>query len=83
MVREDEEYIIRISNTGCQLEAKELPHIFDSFFRGSNVEKKPGSGLGLYICRQWMHLMEGEVTATVNSDKGEPVMTVQVAVRLA
>ena len=82
-IREEEEYIIRISNTGCQLEAKELPHIFDSFFRGSNVEKKPGSGLGLYICRQLMHLMEGEVTATVNSDKGEPVMTVQVAVRLA
>lgn len=82
-ILEEEEYIIRISNTGCQLEAKELPHIFDSFFRGSNVEKKPGSGLGLYICRQLMHLMEGEVTATVNSDKGEPVMTVQVAVRLA
>lgn len=80
MVREDEEYIIRISNTGCSLEDKELPHIFDSFFRGSNVEKKPGSGLGLYICRQLIHLMEGEITASVVPAN---VMVVQVAVRLA
>lgn len=71
MQREEEEYIIRISNTGCNLEDKELPHIFDSFFRGSNVEKKPGSGLGLYICRELMHLMEGEITASlVSQDMG-------------
>lgn len=82
-VREEEEYIIRISNTGCQLEEKELPHIFDSFFRGSNVEKKPGSGLGLYICRQLMHLMEGEVTAAVSNYGKDSVITLQVAVRLA
>lgn len=69
MQREEEEYVIRISNTGCQLEDKELPHIFDSFFRGSNVDKKPGSGLGLYICRQLMHLMEGEIAATVISQE--------------
>ena len=94
MIREEEEYVIRVSNTGCQLEDKELPHIFDSFFRGSNVEKKPGSGLGLYICRELMHLMEGEITAYFKDDcKGleekvavesyDKVMVVQVTVRLA
>lgn len=82
-IREEEEYIIRISNTGCQLEAKELPHIFDSFFRGSNVEKKPGSGLGLYICRQLMHLMDGEITAAVSNYGKDSVITLQVAVRFA
>ena len=80
--REDEEYNIRIFNTGCQLETKELPHLFDSFFRGSNVGKKPGSGLGLYICRQLMHLMEGEITAHVVSQEKETVMMVQVTVHL-
>lgn len=83
MVREEEEYIIRIFNTGCRLEDKELPHVFDSFFRGSNVEKKPGSGLGLYICRQLMHLMEGEITAAVTAKDEDCIMMVQVAVRLA
>ncbi len=83
MQREAEEYVIRISNTGCQLEDKELPHIFDSFFRGSNVDKKPGSGLGLYICRELMHLMEGEITAFVVTKDENHIMMVQVAVRLA
>lgn len=80
--REEDEYRIMVSNTGCRLPDKELPHIFDSFFRGSNVEKKPGSGLGLYICRQLMHLMEGEVTASVVSDGEDNIMMVRVAVHL-
>lgn len=79
--REDEEYFISIRNTGCGLAPKELPHVFDSFFRGSNVGKNPGSGLGLYICRQLMHQMEGEVTAGIKEEEGW--MEVQIAMRLA
>lgn len=45
--RASKEYIIHIHNTGCTLDEKKLLHIFDSFFRGSNIGKKPGSGLGL------------------------------------
>lgn len=80
--REEEEYKILIFNTGCQLPDKELPHIFDSFYRGSNVEKNPGSGLGLYICRQLMHLMEGEVTAVIVDKDGETCIEVRVLLRL-
>lgn len=80
--REEEEYKILIFNTGCQLPDKELYHIFDSFYRGSNVEKNPGSGLGLYICRQLMHLMEGEVTAVIVDKDGETCIEVRVLLRL-
>lgn len=80
--REDDCYIISISNTGCVLDEKELIHIFDSFFRGSNVSKKPGSGLGLYICRELMHLMEGEVTANIELSENERIMTVNIIVPL-
>lgn len=76
--REEEEYQIDVLNTGCGMPDKELPHMFDSFFRGSNVGKKAGSGLGLYICRELMHLMEGEVTASVI--RNERVMRVSVVV---
>lgn len=80
--REDEEYRILICNTGCKLPDKELPHIFDSFFRGSNVEKRPGSGLGLYICRQLMHLMEGEITAAIVPDETDHIMRICVVMHL-
>ena len=81
--REGEEYEITVTNTGCELAKKELPHLFDSFFRGSNVGKKPGSGLGLYICRQLVHLMEGEVRAFIKEENGERMMVVNVVLRLA
>ncbi len=81
--REEEEYQVLIYNTGCGLAPRELPHIFDSFFRGSNVGKNPGSGLGLYICRQLIHRMEGEITAKIREKDGEFWMEVCIALHLA
>lgn len=81
--KEDEGYVISVKNTGCTLDERELPHVFDSFFRGSNVEEKKGSGLGLYICRQLMHLMEGEILASITSEDSCNVMEVKVILKLA
>lgn len=55
--------LITISNSGCTLPENEMPHIFDSFWRGSNTGSNSGSGLGLYICRQLAHKMDGEIFA--------------------
>lgn len=58
--------IITIKNSGCTLEKSEIAHIFDSFYRGSNVGSKPGNGLGLYICRQLTRTMGGDVFADID-----------------
>lgn len=62
----EEEYcqIIRIYNTGMQVKQEEMPHLFDSFYRGSNAGDKKGNGLGLYICREIMQKMEGDIFAS-------------------
>ena len=57
--------LITISNTGCSLKEEDLPHIFDSFYRGSNSGNQEGSGLGLYICKQLMHKMDGDIFAKI------------------
>ena len=57
--------LITVSNTGCTLEAKELPQIFESFHRGNNADKVQGNGLGLFICKRLMGLMNGEVYADI------------------
>lgn len=57
--------LITVSNTGCTLEAKELPQIFESFHRGNNADKAQGNGLGLFICKRLMGLMNGEVYADI------------------
>lgn len=65
---EDGCILICVCNTGCTLPDTELPHIFDSFWRGSNADTHPGSGLGLYICRQLMHKMNGDIFAQIKDD---------------
>ena len=60
--------LIAVKNGGCSLSDTELPHIFESFWRGANAKSKEGAGLGLYICRQLMHKMGGEAFAEISSD---------------
>lgn len=60
--------IITVRNSGCTLPQSELAHIFDSFYRGSNVGSKAGNGLGLYICRQLTRAMGGDVFADIDGN---------------
>ena len=61
----EEDYcqLIRIFNTGIPVTDNEFNHIFESFYRAQNSEGRQGSGLGLYICREIMRKMGGEIFA--------------------
>ena len=67
--REDDCQLIHIRNSGCTLSKNELPHIFDSFWRGSNTGSNSGSGLGLYICRTLMRKMNGDIFAEIQNEE--------------
>lgn len=58
-----------VENTGCNLPYEECTHIFDSFYRGSNNEKVNGSGLGLYICKEILHKMDGEIYTRIQENQ--------------
>ncbi len=66
----EEDYcqLIRVFNTGTPVSEKEFVHLFDSFFRGENTRGQQGNGLGLYICREIMHKMDGEIFAECETD---------------
>lgn len=77
---DDEEGVfVAVRNGGCTLDQEELPHVFESFWRGANAGNRPGSGLGLYICRQLMHRMGGEIFAEIQGTQ----ITVTVVFRKA
>ena len=59
--------LISISNSGSELPEQELDHIFESFWRGSNIGNKQGNGLGLYICSRLMNEMGGDIFAECNN----------------
>ena len=58
-----ESVIIRVTDTGIGIQASDEPYIFSKFFRGHNVdlEAEPGTGFGLYIAREYVRLLRGDV----------------------
>ncbi len=76
---EDDCILVTVKNSGCTLEDTELTHIFESFFRGKNASNEKGSGLGLYICRQLINKMNGEIYAKIS----EGCMCVTIVFRKA
>ena len=49
--------IIEISDTGCGIDPKDLPHIFDPFF----TNKNHGTGLGLSITHEIIRNHNGKI----------------------
>lgn len=53
---------VEVIDTGVGILPEELPHIFEDFFRGSNVQVK-GTGLGLSIVKRIVEAHDGEIYA--------------------
>jgi len=71
-VEEDgDKLMIHVIDTGIGISGKDIPHVFDKFYRSSDeqVKKQAGHGLGLAIARQIAELHGGEIK--VISKKGE------------
>jgi PAS domain S-box-containing protein len=63
--------VLSVSDTGMGIPAEDLPHIFERFYRGTQVASQqiPGTGLGLTIVKQIVDGHGG--TVTVESVPGE------------
>lgn len=61
---------IRITDKGFGIKDKEKEKIFDRFFRGSNAQKIPGTGLGLNLCRELLKNSGGTLTLIQTSPNG-------------
>jgi signal transduction histidine kinase len=55
---------IGVEDTGSGIAAEDLPHVFDRYFRGSNVTRPrgEGAGLGLAIAKRIVELHGGEIS---------------------
>lgn len=62
---EDADHLfIEVADTGHGLSSEDIPHLFQPFHRfGPHTKDVEGSGLGLYIARQLMTRMGGDITA--------------------
>jgi signal transduction histidine kinase len=56
--------IFEIQDQGIGIPPEDLPHLFESFYRATNVENIPGTGLGLAIVKKCVDIYQGEIVVT-------------------
>ncbi|EKD22934.1 MAG: two-component sensor histidine kinase [uncultured bacterium] len=59
----DDKIKITVEDTGVGIKQEDLPHLFEKFYRVDNTETVGivGSGLGLYISKSMVELMDGTI----------------------
>ena len=79
----DGEYVqLTISDKGIGVPEADLPHLFGSFHRGTNVGNIAGTGIGLHIVKECVDLHKGEVSVESQPGRGS-VFRVKIRAPLA
>jgi two-component system, OmpR family, sensor kinase len=68
--KDQENLIIRISDTGIGIPEKELPYIFDRYFRAIKTKKMIGAGLGLNISKSIIDAHNGRIDVRSKVNEG-------------
>jgi two-component system, OmpR family, sensor histidine kinase MprB len=61
---------LRVADQGPGIDAADLPHVFDRFYRGDTARNTPGTGLGLSIVAQTVSQHGGWVKAGYSAQGG-------------
>ena len=69
---EEQKHIIRVSDTGIGIPIDEQARVFSKIFRAENARAQvpDGTGLGLYIVREAVRVLGGEVTFVSKEGEG-------------
>lgn len=64
------QYVFEVSDQGIGIPPEEIPHLFESFHRASNVGDIQGTGLGLAIVKNAVDLHGGDISVTSAPGQG-------------
>ena len=72
VIKKDKLALISVTDTGVGISQDNLPHIFEKFYLSENWIKKQSqsNGLGLYITKLLLELMDGKITVESQEGKG-------------
>ena len=59
---------ITVADTGRGISEQDLPHIFDRYYCA--VNSKDGTGIGLYLVKRYVKMLEGNISVDSNVGKG-------------
>jgi PAS domain S-box-containing protein len=67
---EGDQLILQVTDDGPGIPQTDQPHIFDKFYRGSNIDSEEGSGLGLAIVKTIVDAHQGRIWVESTVGKG-------------
>jgi len=67
---EGEQVILQVTDEGPGIPSSEISHIFDKFYRGTNISNVEGSGLGLAIVKTIVENHQGRIWVESTMGKG-------------
>ena len=67
---EDENYILKVKDTGIGIPEEDLPRIFERFYRVDKARKSGGTGLGLAIVKHIVKSFGGNIEVKSELNKG-------------
>lgn len=59
-----------VKDSGIGIPEKDLPNIFEMFYRSKHGQRVSGSGLGLQICKKYAEVMRGDITVLSKESEG-------------
>lgn len=65
-----EKILFRVADNGIGIPPEDQHHLFDRFFRARNVTNIQGTGLGLYLSKNYVEMMHGNLWYSSEFDKG-------------
>ncbi|MBS1603318.1 MAG: HAMP domain-containing histidine kinase, partial [Bacteroidetes bacterium] len=66
--------IFIITDQGIGIPESQIKHVFDPFFRASNVKKTIGYGIGLPLAQNIIRLYKGSITISSKENTGTEVI---------
>jgi DNA-binding response OmpR family regulator len=76
-------FSIRIKDTGIGIEKEHMEHLFDRFYRIEHQLSPGGTGIGLALTKEMVHLLQGTISVESIKDEGSEFTVLLPVSRIA